>query len=1084
MKKVIFIIGFALTLLACNHKDNLKLFNALPSSQTGVKFTNQLTETEDWNIIEYLYFYNGGGVAIGDINNDGLPDLAFTANQQPNKLYVNQNDFGFQDVTEKANFIGNISKNTWKTGISMADVNADGWLDIYVCQVGKYKQIQGRNELFINQQDGTFKEMAADFGLDFQGFSQQAAWLDYDQDGDIDMYLLNHSVHSPESFTMADKRQKRDSMAGDVLFRNDDGKFVDVSESAGIYGGAMGFGLGISIGDLDDNGYPDIYVTNDFHENDYLYLNNGDGTFTESIKETMGHSGTFSMGCDMADLNNDGELDILTVDMRPATEDILKKSAGIDAHNLYFSKLDFGYLHQYPRNMLQLNQGLIDSLPFFSEIAPMMGAELTSTDWSWSPLIADFDNDGNEDIFITNGIWKRPNDLDYLKFADEQQQRRSASNLEIIEKMPSGKVENFAFKNMGNFSPSESKPLKFSDKSESWGLNKMGCSNGAAYADLDNDGDLDLVVNNLNEEATIYENTTEVSDNFIKIKIKGSEKNPFGIGAKVSIHENYKLANTKELYPVRGWQSSMDYTLHFGAKDSTLYEIFVTLEGRELLLKDVKLGETITVDFKDLESSYNLTEIIETEKPRQPLGNITANSGLNFTHKENKFIDFNIEPLLPKMMSTEGPALASGDVNNDGLEDVFIGGAKAQASVLFLQKGEAQFEQSIAFENDKMHEAIDATFFDADKDGDLDLYVVSGGGESREGSKFLEDLLYFNDGKGNFTKRENALPKIALNGSCVVATDFNADGNLDLFVGSHSIPVSYGLTPESVVLINDGKGNFTKDEAFAQKHGKLGMVTDAVFLAKERQLVVVGEWMSPVFLQVKKGSFEKINPSIRDANGVKPEMSGFWNCIAKVYNEDSKKTDLALGNMGTNSILANTTPIELYVKDFDDNHQTEPIITYHRNGKKELFTTRDNLTNQLSFFRKKFLTYQAFAEASFEEIFTEELLKDAVYKKVEMLESVYLANNGEGSYIIEDLHFDLQSYPVQDFAIKYNEILPVGNFYGAHPSIGKMDASYGFTRRFDADFILKGDARRTALLRKQKLIIVAFNNGTVQVFQY
>ena len=674
--------------------------------------------------------------------------------------------------------------------------------------------------------------------------------VDFDQDGDIDLYLLNHSIHSPSSFDKAEKRQVRDAMAGDILFRNDDGKFVDISEEAGIYGGSMGFGLGIAISDLNTDGYPDIYVSNDFHENDYLYLNKGDGTFREVIKETTSQNSTFSMGCDIADVNNDNRPDIFTLDMRPEQEEILKQSGGIDHHNLYFFKLDYDYHFQFPRNMLHLNRGIMDSLPRFSEVANAVkdgvetgkAAQLQSTDWSWAPLMADFDNDSYTDIFIANGIWKRPNDLDYLKFVSAQEVKRSATDLEIIEKMPDGQVANYVFKNVTG--TTDSTFPKYSDKSAEWGLDLKGCSNGAAYADLDNDGDLDLVVNNLNEAVAVYKNTTDRrlgENNYLNIRIKGNEKNPFGIGAKVKVG----AAPLKELYPVRGWQSSMDYTLHFAGLIGDNLTVVIELEGKELVLNNVKSRQILEVDFSKAQ-----TKKLAPQSTNTPIfKDISAESGLDFLHKENKFIDFNIQPLQPWQTSKEGPALAVGDVDKNGFQDIYIGGAKSQAGGLYLQKNKHRFERQMVplFEDHKMQEDMAATFFDADGDGDLDLYVASGGGEARSFSTILMDRLYFNDGKGHFSEKENALPLMRNNGSCIVTADFNGDEFPDVFIGSHAISTNYGIAPESVVLINDGKGVFKKDEQFAERYGTMGMVKDATFLAKEKQLVVVGEWMEPVF---------------------------------------------------------------------------------------------------------------------------------------------------------------------------------------------------------------------------------------------
>ena len=802
------IVGILIILLSFSCNTNLEkpLFKLRSASETGIDFTNKLVENDSFNIIQYLYFYNGGGVAIGDINNDDLPDIYFTSNQESNRLYLNKGKLQFEDISKTAGVAG---KGNWSTGVTTVDINADGWLDIYVCQVGNYKNFHGKNQLFINQKDGTFKEQATEYGLDHEGFSTQAAFLDYDIDGDLDMYLLCHSVHSTVGFRDANLRKIPNAAAGDKLYRNEDGKFVNVTKEAGIFSGINGYGLGIAIGDIDQNGCPDIYVGNDFHENDFLYLNNCDGTFSEKSTETFGHTSKFSMGNDLADFNNDALLDVLTMDMKPANEVIYRNSAGNDAFDIYQYKLGFGYSHQLPRNMLQLNKG--GDFPLakgiegvkFSDIAQL--SNIAATDWSWSALMVDFDNDGWKDIHITNGIIRRPNDLDYIKFSSNQQIQAAASDLELAAKMPIGKVSNFIFKNNTD--------LTFSDETKNWGIARPSWSNGAAYADLDNDGDLDLVINNINEPAFIYENQSrQISkNNYLKIQLKGSPQNPFGIGAKVTLHHSGQL-QYQELYPTRGWQSSVDYGLHFGVGETNEIDYLVVewMDGKKELLEAVAANQSILLEYKNAKKQeFDLIQ----DTDNQIFKKIKRLKGINFKHQENRFFDTNREQLIPRLLSTEGPKIAVGDVNGDGLEDVYIGGASQQSGALFLQKNNGEFEKSkeAIFQKDALNEDIAVFFFDADSDGNLDLYVGSGGNEFYGENPALKDRLYKNDGKGNFTKSENALPNIFNQTSCVKAADFDSDGDLDLFIGSRSIPVNYGMPPDSYLLINDGKGNFKNE---------------------------------------------------------------------------------------------------------------------------------------------------------------------------------------------------------------------------------------------------------------------------------
>ena len=1098
----------------CQPAGKDKLFTLLPASKTGVNFANTLDENDRFNIIKYLYFYNGGGVATGDVNNDGLTDIFFTANQLSNRLFLNKGNFEFEDITEKAG-LNDVTEpgKSWKTGVTMADVNADGWLDIYVCELGFYKSVNGGNRLYMNNKDGTFSEKAAEYGLGFKGFAQQASFFDYDLDGDLDLFLATHSVHSAESYVKADQRSQRDPMAGDYLFRNDDGHFTDVSEQTGIYGGKMGYALGLVTADLNNDGWPDIYVTNDFHENDYLYLNsaqNGQRVFREIIASATGHTGTFSMGVDAADLNNDGLPDVMTLDMKPEDEVILKSSAGVDHYNLYQMKLSYGYHYQFPRNCLQLSVGNgANGSPDFIEIAELAG--VAATDWSWSTLLADFDNDGWKDIFITNGIWRRPNDLDYLRFASDQEVQRKASDLELAAKMPQGLVSNYAFRNrlperFTTTPPNDLQPFAvplFENVAQKWGLDLTGCSNGAAYADFDNDGDLDLVLNNLNAPATVYRNNSEVftKNNYLKIKLKGEGANPNGIGTKVTVKAG-ALVQTQELQPTRGWQSSSDYLLNFGlGKNTNIEELKVNWPGgREQTLANIPANQLLTL----LQSEAQLPNPSIPQSPNLLIHQFT---NLPIHHQENPFTDFNVEPLMPHQLSTEGPKLAVGDVNGDGLDDFYLCGAKARAGQLAVAVNDSQWEvkDQVAFGEDFLCEDVDATFLDADNDGDLDLFVVSGGGEYRDGAKQLQDRLYLNDGQGNFTKTTQPWP--ATNGACVVAADFNADGATDLFIGSRSVVGSYGLTPRSFIFLNDGKANFRDATAeICPAIAEAGMVTSAVWLPDERRLVVAGEWMPLTIwdfgFAISAGSTRNPKSEIRNLKSEIANSQGWWHALAAADVDGDGDLDLFAGNLGLNSVFTATpeTPVELFVKDFDENGATEPILAYYRQGKRYPFISKDDLTGQMTDWRRFFVAYSKYANSTFEQIFDEKTLAGSVHKQAVTLASLYFENQGNGKFKPSPLPIEAQTAPVYAFlpgdfnGDGHPDVLAVGNFYGNQPAIGKLDASNGWLLKGDGkghfetlspqehSFYVPGEGRDIKWVKStgnKKRIMVARNNETV-----
>lgn len=1057
-KAISYFCGIVLLLLfACSKKPPTiqidTLFTLLPNDYTHLKFENTLVDEKELNVFKYRNYYNGSGVAIGDVNNDGLADVYMIANQQANKLYLNQDDFHFQDVTKQAGVAGT---HNWSTGVSLVDINGDQRLDIYVCNSGNIKGDNRANELFINQgnkKNGVpyFIEAAAEYGIDNQGFSTHAAFFDYDRDGDLDLYVLNNAFRSMSTFDLKNNlRHERDPYGGDRLFRNDNGKFVDVSDDAGIYGSVIAFGLGVSVSDINNDQWPDIYVANDFFERDYLYINNHDGTFTEKLEDMIRHISLSSMGGDIADLNNDGFMDICATDMLPEDDYRLKTTFTFESFKINKKKTEWGYYHQLPRNVLQLNRGFDPEHRIsFSEIGLLAG--IAETDWSWGALIVELNNDGLKDIFVSNGIFRDVTDQDYIAYLMQKENIRKILRgdridfPELIQKMPSTKLSNYAFRNNGD--------LTFTNEAAAWGLDIPGFSNGVAYGDLDGDGDNDLVINNVNQPAFVYRNEADsLTDNhYLRVKLVGEGMNSFAIGAKVTLKCVNRQTFVLEQIPMRGFQSSVDYVLTFGLGKNNLVDSLIVdwPDGTRGIVENVVADQVVTLYQRDARPYTP-----EPPKTADPIfRDITETFPLQYRHVENEFNDFQRELLIPHKLSTEGPRIAKGDVNGDGREDLFIGGAKGSVGKLLIQTASGAFENAgaQAFQKTKISEDIGAAFFDADGDGDLDLYVVSGGNEYSTRSPALLDRLYINNGRGNFTQSTTALPRFYASGSCVEPGDFDGDGDTDLFVGSRSIPWKYGLTPTSYLLENDGKGNFSiVTEKYAPELAKAGMVTDAEWIDYDKDgdpdLVVVGEWMPVTLFQNTGDSLVNVTEQV----GLE-KTNGWWNCvIVDDLNEDGY-VDLVAGNLGENSIIKATRsePASIYISDFDNNGLVEQILCYYKLGKSYPMPIRPDIVKQIPYLRQKFPRHADYAGKQITEIFTEKQLNKAVVKKAYTFESSVFYGNAEGTFLRQPLPTEAQFSPVyaimaRDFdSDGVKDLLLAGNSYGVKPQLGRYDASYG-----------------------------------------
>ena len=1077
-----------LVLISC--KQQQKLFTKLSQDETGIDFANIIQEGDaQFNILSYPYFYNGGGVAVGDINNDGLPDIVFTGNMVNNRLYLNKGAFKFDDITLPSHIA---DAKGWNTGVTMADVNGDGWLDIYVCRSGNSSSTFRKNLLYINNHNLTFTESAAKYGLADMGYSTQASFFDYDKDGDLDMMLINQSqpqYSKGRNDNVGVRPQPADSLFANKLFRNDNGHFTDVSKQAGITSTVLSFSLGISTTDINKDGWPDIYISNDFKEPDYLYINNGNGTFTDSLKEKIGHTSLYGMGVDVADYNNDGYPDIMQMDMLPEGNVAQKMHLGADNFEKFQYLFTNGMPYQFMKNSLQKNNG--DGT--FSEIGQLAG--VSNTDWSWSCFFADLDNDGNKDLFVSNGYKRDNTNMQFLMYSMGQANGiNNGQTLDVndyIAHMPSIVSPNYIYQNEGND--------HFQNKINDWGFEDTSLSNGAIYADLDNDGDLDIITNDVDKPAGIYKNNSEAinKNNYLRINLQGSAQNKDGFGAKIYVSANGTTQYFEQL-PSRGYQSATCGVINIGLSKQTVIDslkiIWPADETQTLI--NIKANQTLTLKITDAKNKYDY-------KPVQQVPYFTQDSLLSYTHKENTVNDFTRQILLPYFYSHNGPCLTTADVNGDGFEDVYIGGSAGNAGALFLGDNNHHFHQSkqAAIAADSASEDVDAVFFDANKDGKPDLYIASGGYDNYEEiSPLLADRLYLNDGTGNFTKKKDALPQNLGSKSCVRPYDIDGDGDLDLFVGGKVVPGKWPLACKSSIYINNGTGTFTDATATWNKTiNNLGIVTDAVWADvngdNRKDLIVIGEWMAPTIFE-NTGSalvLSNLNKSLAD-------KKGWWNTIvADDFNKDGL-IDFCIGNYGTNTQLhaSEKEPVQLYATDIDGNGSLDPVLTNYLDGKSYPFVAMDDILAQVPSLRKKFYDYPSYTSATIENILSPAQLASVKPLETTVLQTCYFMQTKQG-FEQKSLPPETQYSPVysiQSVDINkdgYKDLIFFGNNTYNRIRLSRQDANYGmallnngkgefyYISQTASGFRIKGDIRSSIFIDNN--LLIGCNGQPVQSFQ-